>query len=197
MSPRKAVVSQIRSNAKVISDPSRIANILNLHFSSVGNVYSNDSPYLKTYETNPIIPGSFNFTTILPTDILQVISELKERAIGPDGLDVKFIKLASNVLIYPLADLFNLSLSMCQLPSVWKSTKVTPLHKGGDPLDVNNYRPISIICSTAKIFEKIISKQLTQYVNNFNILSPVQSGFRSNFSTTTGLTKLTNDILFF
>ena len=36
---------------------------------------------------------------------------------------------------------------------IWKCSRVIPLHKGGDPLEINNYRLISIICSIAKIFE--------------------------------------------
>ncbi len=96
--------------------------------------------------------------------------------------------------MYPLADLFNLSLSTCCIPPIWKCARVTPVFKGGDPSDVNNYRPISIICITAKIFEKLIFNQLSCYINNFNILSPLQSGFRPNFSTTSTLLKFTNDL---
>lgn len=57
-----------------------------------------------------------------------------------------------------------------------------------------NYRPISIICSITKIFEKLIFNQLSLYISSLNILSPFQSGFRPNFSTTTALLKFTNDV---
>lgn len=59
---------------------------------------------------------------------------------------------------------------------------------------MNNYSPISIICTTAKIFEKIIFNQLSKFIIQNNILSPYQSGFRPNFSTTTALLKFTNDV---
>ena len=100
-----------------------------------------------------------------------------------DGLKIKFFKLASQVLSFPLADLFNLSFATCETPSSWKSARVTPLHKGGDTSDTNNYRPISIINSIAKIFEKLIFNQLSKYLADNNILSPHQSGFRPNYST--------------
>ena len=80
---------------------------------------------------------------------MQVISALNVGcAPGPDGLEAKFINLDSQVLIFSLADLFNLPVSTCKLPSIWKCAKATPLHKRGDPPDAHyrNYRPVSI-CS--------------------------------------------------
>ena len=84
--------------------------------------------------------------------------------------------------------------STCELPTIWKCARIIPLHKGGDLLDTNNYRPISIICSISKVLEKIIYNQLSHYLNTYNILSPVQSVFRPNHSTTTALLTFSNDL---
>lgn len=72
--------------------------------------------------------------------------------------------------------------------------KLIPLHKGGDSLEVNNYRPVSIINNVAKIFEKLIFRQLSKYINDFSLLTPNKSGFRRHHSTTTALTLFTNYI---
>ena len=137
----------------------------------------------------------FSFQKIKPVDVQHAINELKDDCgPGPAGIETKFIKLGANILMYPLCDLFNLSFSTCTLPSAWKCANVTPLHKGGDPHDINNYRPISIINSVAKILEKLVFNQLSHYVSTFNILSPCQSGFRPNHSTTTALLKFTSDV---
>lgn len=115
-------------------------------------------------------------------ELVQMVSKLS------------FLKIASHALSYPLSVLFNMSLDTCDVPLSWKCSRITPLHKGGHPHDINNYRPISIINCVVKLFEKLVFNQLYQYINEFNILSPFQSGFRSNFSITTALLKFTNDI---
>ena len=51
---------------------------------------------------------------------------------------------------------------------------------GYDRSDMNNYRPISVISATAKVFERIVyTNQLSSYLSENNILSQYQSGFRS------------------
>ena len=53
-----------------------------------------------------------------------------------------------------------------------------------------NYRPISVIPTVAKIFEKIVYDQLYNYLNENNLLTSCQSGFRSLHSTLTALIAL-------
>uniref|UniRef100_A0A8C8E0L6 Reverse transcriptase domain-containing protein n=1 Tax=Oryzias sinensis TaxID=183150 RepID=A0A8C8E0L6_9TELE len=130
-----------------------------------------------------------------PTDVEQVINELSSTSSsGPDGIEAKFFKLASHVLCFPLAALLNLSFTTAEVPLAWKRAKVIPLHKGGKSNDMSNYRPISIINSIVKVYEKIIFNQLSEYLTLNNILSPFQSGFQKHFSTTSALLKFTNDI---
>ena len=65
--------------------------------------------------------------------------------------------------------------------------KVSPIFKNGSKSDLNNYRPISVIPTVAKIFEKIIYDQLYQYLNENGLLHSGQCGFRSLHSTLTAL----------
>lgn len=139
--------------------------------------------------------ASFKFRQVRSTDVQQAINKLSNSSgPGPDGLEGKFIKLASHVLAPLLAVLFNMSFDTCEVPLAWKCTKVIPLHKGGDLQILNNYRPISIINSVVKVFEKIIFNQLSDYLSVNNLLTQCQSGFRKYFSTTTALLKFSNDI---
>ena len=70
--------------------------------------------------------------------------------------------------------------------------KVSPIFKNGSKSGLNTYRPISVIPSVAKIFEKIIHDQLYQYLNENGLLNSGQSCFCSLHSTLTTLLE-TND----
>jgi len=70
---------------------------------------------------------------------------------------------------------------------------VKPLHKKGDRLNVSNYRPISMLSSFSKVFEKVMYNQLQDHLIKFNILAKEQFGFRINSSTDKAIYKLTNE----
>ena len=71
-----------------------------------------------------------------------------------------------------------------------KIAKVIPLYKKGDKLDVNNYRPISLLTTLSKILEKIIYKRTITFFKSHEILSNSQFGFRENHNTTHALLSL-------
>ena len=81
-------------------------------------------------------------------------------------------------------------------PDDWKCARVTPLFKQGEPSDLNNYRPISVISVIAKVFERIIYDQLYNFLTNEDIISNHQSGFRSLHSTVTALLEARDDLAF-
>ena len=65
--------------------------------------------------------------------------------------------------------------------------------KSGAKNDPSNYRPISVIPAVSKILEKIIFDQFYDYLNDNNLLTYCQSGFRSLQSTLSALLDATND----
>ena len=72
---------------------------------------------------------------------------------------------------------------------------VTPLFKNkGLSDDLNNYRGISILPPVAKLFEKLIHKQILEYLNNNNIISDDQHGFRANHSCESALHEILSEI---
>ena len=68
-----------------------------------------------------------------------------------------------------------------------------PLYKEDITSDPNNYRPVSILPVVSKITEKVIFKQLYEYLTDNNLLAVSQHGFRLMHSTLTALLEVTNN----
>ena len=100
--------------------------------------------------------------------------------------------MACNIIAPSLTKIFIRSINTGIFPTEWKLARVTPIFKKGKRDDPNNYRPISVIPTVAKIFEKIAYDQLCDYLNDNNLLTHCQSGFRSLHSTLTTLIEATN-----
>ena len=77
-------------------------------------------------------------------------------------------------------------------PNDLKTAIISPLYKTGSKTECSNYRPISVLSTVAKIFEKLISVQLYEYLENNAILASQQSVFRKKFSTETAMLDVTN-----
>ena len=77
-------------------------------------------------------------------------------------------KFGKNISV-PLTELINLSFDQGKFPAVLMIASVTPTFKKGDKLDVNNYRPISLISNISKIIEKLIHKRLNSFLEQNNI----------------------------
>ena len=79
-------------------------------------------------------------------------------------------------------------------PDSFKISKITPLFKKGDVSLLSNYRPISLLPTISKIFERILYNQLYEYFNSNNLLAEQQYGFRTNHSTEYAAVKLVDTI---
>ena len=125
------------------------------------------------------------------TRLLKTIDEKKSA--GLDNIPNKLLKIAAEVVAPSLTKIFIQSIITGIFPEEWKEARVSPLYKNGAKNDPSNYRPISVIPTVSKIYEKIIYDQLYDYLNTYNLLTHCQSGFRSFHSTLTALLEATND----
>ena len=78
---------------------------------------------------------------------------------------------------------FNFSLSNSAVPTSWKEANVTPIFKKDDPSEVSNYRPISLLNTIGKVFEKLVHKHVYNFFSSNRVLSSLQSGFVPGDST--------------
>ena len=81
-----------------------------------------------------------------------------------------------------------------KFPEHLKQAHGIPIFKKGDNEDPDNYRPISITSSLAKVFEQILREQMNEYLERNKLLGPMQFGFRAKYSTTDALLFATENI---
>jgi len=105
-----------------------------------------------------------------------------KKSTGPDGLSARFLRSISSEIDVPITNLCNESLKAGVFPSEWKRSRITPVHKGGPTNDPGNFRPISAVPVLAKILEKIVSAQLSDYFEQ-HLLRPHQGAYHCGKST--------------
>lgn len=174
--------SSLITQSSTLSDKSAILNCFNDHFISAGSLSASLNPELTNIGlasvNTPLISQAvsgpitcpFEFMSVSVSEVHNALKKLdRSKAAGPDQIEPFFLKLAADFIAEPLSQIFNLSLISKNIPKIWKSAFVTPLLKGGEPTNVNNYRPISKLCILAKLFERIVSDQLKEFLESNNI----------------------------
>ena len=192
-------ISHLIVRNQKITEPQAVSESINEFFSEVGAKLATKFPNHNKNEhkkyLNPPAPHSILLYKINEKEIKDTITNLKNsNSSGHDYFSSRFIKLSAPLLVPALEKIFNLSLNTGVYPNNLKIAKVTPIFKKGDPASVNNYRPISIISTINKIFEKILYNRLTKYINDFQLLYKYQFGFRQNHSTEHALIEITDQI---
>ena len=135
-------------------------------------------------------------TPITPTEVQNKINELNTtKATDIYDMPGKIIKIGSEFLSPILANIFNHSLTTGIFPNKLKTAYVIPVHKTDSRLDLNKYRPISILPTISKIFEKLMASRLIQFLNSNNILFKHQFGFQSGKSTSLAILDIQSKII--
>ena len=104
-----------------------------------------------------------------------------------DEISMFMLKLAMPRILSSLVYIYNLCISKCYFPSIFKKALIVPVHKKGDINNCANYRPISLLSSLCKPLEKHISRHMNIHFARHNLFHTNQSGFRSQHSCQTAL----------
>ena len=124
--------------------------------------------------------NSMFFNDSTPLEVFDLLNKLKNScSTGNVDIPNQFLKLITFPLSYILSHLINRSLSSGIMPTLLKVGKQTPVFKGGE-VCFSNHRPITVVNSFSKIFEKIAASRLINYLDRFNILNNRQFGFLGN-----------------
>jgi exonuclease III len=121
---------------------------------------------------------NLTFTKTTNKEIEKIIGSLKSSfSQGYDEISNNILKACKNYISVPLSYLCNIMLFEGVYPERLKYAIILPVHKKGDRNMVTNYRPISILTSINKIFEKVMYSRLLNHLKENCILSDHQFGF--------------------
>ena len=181
-------IGPIKDKDTTITNDAKKAKLMNEFFANVGETLAKDINYIEPENMNSYI---FQITPTMPnlkTSIEHVNKAFKKavkpnKACGLDGWSERELNFVPETCISSLNTIFKSCLKYGKFPSQWKKAKVTCVYKKGKKNECSNYRPISLLSIPSKIFEQLINEQLCSHLDNFNLRSDFQWGFRNNRST--------------
>lgn len=198
-------------NGVEVTDTTQIANCFNTYFVNIKShfnlVDSTDTSnntncefqhelltsFVSSKVSNDIF---FHIPFVKESEVIQYLSKLNSRkATGIDGIGPYILKLSSSVIVPYVTSFINMCIHHCVFPDCLKQAKVFPIFKSGDKNNPSNYRPISVLPTISKIFERHLAKHLFSYLNKYKLIHEAQSGFRQYHSCQTALIKLIDNWL--
>ena len=191
-------VNSLRINGSLSTNQNQIANSFNTFFCNIpkeiGKKLTPATTNFSCYLTDPAENSLF----MRPTDEKEIEQKIKatkdNKALDPNSIKTKILKVHSKTLGKLLAELINLSLNQGKFPTILKRAKVIPIHKKGDKSECDNYRPITLISNISKLIEKTVHERLYSFLEKEQLLFEGQFGFRNNRSTTDALIDITERI---
>lgn len=126
--------------------------------------------------------------TIIPfseDELLCATNSLRsKKAPGPDGIPTEILKVIAKSNPEILLNVLNTCLREMNFPKQWKTQRLVLISKGkGDPNSPSAYRPLCMLNTLGKLYEKMLQPRLHEAVENGGGLSKMQHGFRKGFST--------------
>ena len=184
----------------IVNNPKGIADGFNKFFVSVGAelanaIPDNDEVDFTHYMGEPIVNTMFLYE-VTEEEILKEVAKFKnKKSCGFDDIDMCTVKKVIPEIMAPLVYICNKSFELGIFPEKMKIAKVVPIFKAGERKLFTNYRPVSVLPQFSKILEKLYNNRLTNFIENHNLLTNGQYGFRNNMSTALALLQLTEDII--
>lgn len=192
-------IKSIIHNGERITELNRIVQIFNDFFITIGpKLLKEIRPVTKSFQSymTANIMSSFSFALTSEDEVKKIVHSLKSKSSsGPDGISVNLLKFLAPALITPMKIIINQSLLTGIYPEKLKIAKVIPLYKKGEKHNIENFRPVSLLSSISKVFEKVAYIQLSDYFTNNKLWFDGQYGFRNEHSTELAAVELTDRIM--
>ena len=190
-------IKEILFNNVIYENDLDIANIFNNYFCSIGSdldslipASSIDPLSYVNFNAN----STFNLQPVSPNEVSHHINTLKNSKQNCNVFSVISLKDNSDYLSFMIADIINLCFRNGKFPNCLKYAVILALFKKGARNSISSYRPISLLPTLSKIFEKCIKSRLLEYLDENHIIDPNQFGFQKGLSTQDAIINLTERI---
>jgi len=104
--------------------------------------------------------GVFNFSETTTESVHKIVMSLNSGKVSSSNISTKMLKLSSYACSTTLKSYINSAINSARFPDSLKRAIISPIFKKGDSTQVGNYRPISILPTVSKLYEKVLSSQL-------------------------------------
>ena len=200
---KKSIVSQnfnnIHDDNNDIITQENLAKHVNYYFSDIG---------LKLDELIPryqhVTHQQVDHDIDLPIDMFQSITEVDllieinkisiYKSSGIMNVPSYLLKLCLQKLVPYLLVIMNKSLFNGYFPKLWRKAIVVPIPKIANPSEIGDLRPIALTPIPGKILQRFVHIQLLFHLDQYNILTEFQNGFRKNHSTIDTIFRYTTDL---
>ena len=190
---------------KIISNDAEVAETMNVFFSNAVSMlnikgYPTDSsnsgpdkvlnavnkfkdhPSILKIKERVHIGDNFTFSMSNEDDITMIINTLNvNKPTTFNNIPAKLIVQTSDICAPLISKIYNDSILSTNFPGPLKKADITPVHKKDETTLKSNYRPVSILPSISKIFERNMYAQISIYIDDH--LSKYLCGFRKGYST--------------
>ena len=204
----------VKHNGEIIHDSDKIAKLFNVHFNGIANslnlfewnkTYCSliDDPVLRAidkFKNHPSIIKiknkfgkdipKFKFKEVNCHQVNKMLMSIDCTKKTGGYLSNSILKSSSNVICAVIRDCINRSFQSCKFPNKLKLAEITPVPKIEDSQDIGDFRPISILPSVSKLFEKAMVNQLGAFTDTR--FSKFLCGFRKAHSTQHAMLRLLN-----
>ena len=178
-------------NNILTNDPVKKADLIHRQFDSV---FSDPSSKIKANLNEKERLPSMNPIKITRPGILKLLNNINpNKAIGPDCIPGKFLKLCADDVADIYTVLFQASLDQGIVPPDWKTANVVPFFKKGDKSLPENYRPIFLTSLSCKLLEHVVHSNISTHFEEFDVLENAQHGFRKRRSCISQLINTLDD----
>lgn len=139
---------------------------------------------------------SIYLSEVTEREIINIVKKFKNKtSAGEDRIPLSLLKKCITFFVTPFTSIINASISQGKFPNLLKRALVLPLYKKGDKDLIENYRPISLLSSFSKIFEKVIYTRILDFFRSCNLFNSFQHGFVGGKSVETAIYSFTEEVL--